>query len=146
MEQNFKMKYAKEEIVMRQAGALFLAVAFFVGCYESSLSGGIIGESCADNTDCISDLCILEFVDNTGEEPRAMEFVGGMCSASCDEPGKYEEFDICLHFKPTDESFLFNSCRNDLDCRTEDLYTCVFVGWDIYGKLAKACLPMSALK
>lgn len=121
---------------------LVISSLFFSGCAKGTLDSGEIGNSCVDEADCESSLCLhnLEAQENSGA--NSLEFVGGMCSDYCaeEELGEFVGLNICLVYIGTGERFLFNLCRNDLDCRTDDFYSCVFVGFK--GSVAlNICLP-----
>lgn len=119
---------------------LFLCVTGFIfaACGNSidQTDPALVGEACAESTDCETDDCRLELVgqDWLGQ-PISMELSGGMCTTGCtwSYDGTYEEnlqsscedSQQCLAYGGG-EPICFQGCESDDDCRED--YTCTALG------------------
>lgn len=104
---------------------------------------GEIGAPCADDEDC-TEFCLLHVEGEWLGAWQEITFPGGMCSADCERVGDWTEYDICLTYAPTGKNYSFPGCRNDADCRANEGYRCVVIGYDSNDQPAKACLPPGA--
>lgn len=118
----------------------FLTVCcLLISC--GSTDPGITGDSCEIDKDC-ENLCVTYLSGANPEgKPVSLIFPGGMCTKRCETPGEWDKFDLCLTYRPSGEKFLFPSCRNSEDCRKDEGYTCVVVGYDGIFQPMKTCLP-----
>lgn len=124
---------------------LVVTLAIFTACGGDK--AGWVGDACQDEQDCSVDICLQELSDDSVSPPWVTTFVNGMCTEECETPGAwYYDYEMCLIYTATGAQYLFNSCRNSLDCRADEEYFCAFVGWDVNMEVVRVCLPESAVK
>jgi len=117
---------------------VLVLVATMSGC--GSDSGGVVGEPCKNDKDC-EGFCLEQIEGEWLETYQIVTFPNGMCTDDCLNPGEWYELNMCLVYSPTGEHYLFSGCRNDIDCRVEDGYSCRMAGYDANLVPVKVCFP-----
>ncbi len=76
---------------------------------------------------------MLELADI--DRGTTQEFPGGLCTTNCDwndstlENSGCEQGEECLMWNPTGQMYCFQMCGRDADCRSEEGYSCINLGW-----------------
>jgi len=117
---------------------VFTACLLLVGCGGGPASP--VGDPCQVDEDCLG-FCLTQLEGEWQGEWQVLDFPDGMCSDACETPGAWTESNICLLYSPTGDQYLFPSCRGSFDCRADEGYSCLVIGYDEFFQPTKACLP-----